>query len=210
MRKFIAATAVAAAAVVGGGAAFAASDGVSGGAVSRPSAASTTTVPSTAPDRPRGRRHGYVKGVLDDLVKQGTITQAQEDAILDALKEKAASFEGERGPRGFGRGFGVLRDGMDAVAGALGITPEQLRDELKDGKSIAEVAKAHNVDIAAVTKALTDKANERIDKAVADGHLTESQATKLRERLDDMVSRMLDGSRGRGHDGAHEAPPTTN
>lgn len=62
---------------------------------------------------------------------------------------------------------------LDAAATAIGITVEQLRTELASGKTIADVAKARNVDvntvIDAMVKAATDQLRERITNLVNNG-----------------------------------------
>jgi hypothetical protein len=47
------------------------------------------------------------------------------------------------GHRGMGMRMGM---GLDAAATAIGITTDELRTELQAGKTIAQVAQAHNVD----------------------------------------------------------------
>jgi hypothetical protein len=56
---------------------------------------------------------------------------------------------------------------LDAAAQALGLTTEQLRDKLSDGKTtIADVAKQQNVDVNKVVDAMTAAARDRIGKIV--------------------------------------------
>jgi len=54
---------------------------------------------------------------------------------------------------------------LNTAASAIGITPQQLRQELA-GKSLADVARAHNVDPAKVEGALDAEANSRIGQAM--------------------------------------------
>ena len=62
---------------------------------------------------------------------------------------------------------------LDAAATAIGISVDELRTELESGKTIADVAKAHNVDvntvIDAMVKAATDQIRERITNLVNNG-----------------------------------------
>ena len=114
----------------------------------------------------------WVSEALDGLVADGTITQQQADAVDQALDEARP----ERGPRGdrghhgpFGRfgpaGRGV---GLEAAAEAIGIEQDALRDALRDGQTIAEVAEANGVDVQVVIDAMVAAAQERIDEAIAD------------------------------------------
>src|SRR5947209_6703515 len=86
------------------------------------------------------------KAALDSLVAKGTITQAQEDAVLAALQaarpDHGGPGHGERGGPGFGN--------LDAPAKALGMTADDLRTALQGGKSLADIAKSKGIDPAKV------------------------------------------------------------
>jgi hypothetical protein len=83
--------------------------------------------------------------------------------------------------------------GAEAVATALGITVEELKTELSSGKSIADVAKAKNVDIAKVISAMTAQMKAHLDEEVASGEHTQAEAdAKLAEfttRVTEMVNK---------------------
>ena len=179
-------------------------------ATSAPSTVPGTPTPPDDQAAPDGARHDRFKAFLDGLVAKGTITQAQADAIATEWKAAMPRRDegGRRGRPGFGFGMDILRQGEDTVAKTLGISTDDLRTALRNGQSIADIAKAHNVDPAAVTKALTDLANGQIDKAVTDGKLTAEQAQKMRDRLGEMIAGMVNNS-GRPRGGDHHAPPTT-
>jgi hypothetical protein len=109
---------------------------------------------------------------------------------------------GPGGPGGGPRGVGM---GLDAAAQAMNITFDQLRQELA-GKTLAEVAAAHNVDASAVANALKAAATGRIDQAVAADRMTADQANQAKQNLDqrinDLMSRTFPAAgqgRGPGH-----------
>ncbi len=93
--------------------------------------------------------------------------------------------------------------GAEAVATALGITVEELKTELSSGKSIADVAKAKNVDIAKVIAAMTAQMKAHLDEEVASGEHTQAEAdAKLAEftaRVTEMVNKA--GGPKAGHKG---------
>ena len=106
--------------------------------------------------------------------------------------------------------------GAEAVATALGITVEELKTELSSGKSIADVAKAKNVDIAKVISAMTAQMKAHLDEEVASGEHTQVEAdAKLAEftaRATKMVNKAggpQAGHKGRGHGprGGREGAP---
>lgn len=138
-----------------------------------------------------------LKEVLDKLVQNGTITADQRDKILKAVDEELAS----RKPRGLPH---LRLDLLEEAARAIGITLEQLRQELP-GKSLAQVAQAHNVSADTLKQKLVQAFNAKADKAIADKKLTAEQATKLKERFAAEVNALVD----RVHDqrGRRKGPP---
>jgi polyhydroxyalkanoate synthesis regulator phasin len=129
---------------------------------------------------------------IDEAVADGDLTQEEADERTANLVERVTDLvNGElRGPggHGFGRGF-FLGANFDVAAEALGITEDELRDALRDGQTIAEVASAQGVDVQAVIDALVAEATTRIDEAVADGDLTQEEAD---ERTADLVERVTE------------------
>ncbi len=147
---------------------------------------------------------------LDQAVKDGKLTQEQADAIK-ARRAKDGSVlggpgvggphGGPGGRHGFGHGAGgpglMFKIGpggaLDAAASALGLKREDLVSKLRDGKSIADVAKDQNKSLDDVKKAITDGVTKELDQAVTDKKLTSDQRDKilkeLGEHLDDLVNR---------------------
>ncbi|NDF95843.1 MAG: hypothetical protein EB107_08425, partial [Proteobacteria bacterium] len=70
------------------------------------------------------------------------------------------------------------------------ITVDQLRTELP-GKSLTDVAKAHNADPSKVKAALVAQAQTRIDDAVKAGKATADQAAKMKERAASMIDAVM-------------------
>ena len=100
------------------------------------------------------------------------------------------------GHRGFGFGFGI-----EGAADYLGLTEAQLREQLQDGKSLADVAKAQNKDVAGLKAALKAKLTTRLDEAVKDGHLTAAQKTKILADVDDRLDDLINGTPPKRPDG---------
>lgn len=186
------------------------------------------TETTTAPDATMGDDEsaeagaGWLEEVLATLVESGTLTQAQADAVGAAL-EDARPAPGDR--RGHGRHGGPMMgrwgDGIQAAATVLGVEEETLRDALRDGQTLAELAVANGVDPQAVIDALVTNAEERIDDALAEGRIDEAEATERRaaavERITDMVEngfpdpgdRMGHGPQGDDTDTTADTTPTT-
>lgn len=91
------------------------------------------------------------------------------------------------GPGGHG---GVMRQGFSAAAKAIGITEEQLRQELP-GKSLAQIASARNVSTSTLVSALKTEATTRIDQAVQANRLSADQANQIKQNLDQRLTELV-------------------
>jgi hypothetical protein len=181
-----------------------------------PGGSTTTTAPSTpdTPDIPATPKAlpDWLKNVLDGLVQAGTITQAQADAVTNALQDARPAMD-DRGPWGGPRGrIGVA---LDEAAKALGIDLDELRTELRSGKNLAEIAAAHDIDVQQVIDALTAEAKAKLDAAVTAGRITQEQAdsrlAEMTSRLEDLVNQPLPtgGPWHRGHPGKDDGDTGT-
>ncbi len=135
---------------------------------------------------------------LDEAVADGKLTQEQADAIEQRLGENVdALIDGTR-PAFAGHRFGGfpglpgLGEAKEKLAEFLGITEEQLRDELAaDDATLASVAGAHGKSRDELKSFIETEAKTALDEAVASGALTQDRADDilggLTERLDDIV-----------------------
>ena len=158
------------------------------GVASAASSHSTPSAKSVATTRPTiGGANAFsgtnsFKTILDGLVTKGTITQAQEDAIIAALAAAKPTM-GAGGPGGPG-GFGGYRGGPmggpnqaaeeNVILSTLGITAATLQSDRAAGQSLATIAGAKTQ---ALITALVAVENSEIDAAVTAGQLTAAQAT---------------------------------
>ncbi len=153
-----------------------------------------------APGGHRGPGRGEVlNGILDDLVKDGTITQDQADKIKAKVKEKMATMgpkdDGGHGP---GRMGPMIGQSLDEVAKVLGMTADEVKAGFKDGKTIADLAKAKGIDVQKVIDDLVAAATKKIDEAVAGGKLPADRADKVKAELKDHITRFVnEGPKGR-------------
>jgi len=99
---------------------------------------------------------------------------------------------GPKAPFGFfGRGMGFWGGSwtvFDAVAKALGLTPEQLFAELRAGKTLTQIAEAKGVKLETIQEAIKaaqiEAMKQSIQQAVKDGKLTQAQADWLLKGLE--------------------------
>jgi len=146
---------------------------------------------------------------VDQAVEDGRLTEEQADALKERIDSGAAPlvFGGFGGP-GFGHGhFGHFAD-LDGAATYLGLTTAELRAELEDGKTLAEIAKAEGKSVDGLIQALVKAANERIAEAVADGRLTQAQADELEADVEERITDLVNGElHGPGPGFHHEFGP---
>lgn len=187
-RKLVA-SAVAAATLGVGGLAVAAANPFAGAGAEEP------PPPGGPAGQGRHRPGEALTSALDGLVAKGTLTRAQADAVVAAVKAEVGERPDVGGHRPGHRRHADRRQVVATAAKAIGISPEDLVAALQDGGSIAEVATANDADPAAVVKALVDAGTARVDAAVKAGRLKAEQAEGIKERLPEMAKRIVEQKR---------------
>lgn len=148
----------------------------------------------------------------DAAVQQGTLTQAQADALKARVQagDPGAFFGGRHGGKGGPAGFadgGVRQAMFDAAAKALNLTSDELTTQLRSGQTLAQLAQAHNTTEQVVTNAALAAAKTQLDQQVASGALTQQQADTIYARLQQEGAQFL-APRGRGGKGDHDRSGT--
>ena len=150
----------------------------------------------TASAHSNGAKGNGLSTILSDLVKKGTLTQAQVDAI-NAAKETAKS---------------AVRAAHDAkraefealIAKTIGLDAAVIKTRLAAGETLGAIAGAKKD---ALIAALVAEKSKRIDAAVTAGKLTPAQATTMKAGLVSLVTAKVDSTRGlkgglgKGHKG---------
>lgn len=156
--------------------------GVSGAQTDSTTPSATTPSTTAKPDR-----EARLRETLQSLLDNGTLTQAQVDAVVTALKD-AEPLGGQRGggPRGGGADLSV-------AATTIGVTADELRTALESGQSIADVAKSKNVDPQAVIDAMVAAMNQRLADSVSSGKLTQEKADELAASATTRITDMVNG-----------------
>jgi hypothetical protein len=170
---------------------------------------------NVTPDKLRDALAAAQDEQLDAAVKAGKLTQKQADAIKAARKQSGhvlgggpllklrggpgmhlRGFAGPLGPGGPG-GFGV--GPFDGLAKALGISEDKLHEQLRDGKSLADIAKAAGTSLTDVKASLKAATKAKLDKAVKDEDLTQKQADAILEEFDEHFDAFASGRKLRFH-----------
>jgi hypothetical protein len=154
---------------------------------------STPAAATSVAAEPAGGHDGPLAKALAGLVEDKTITQAQADAVLKAVKAQVDERREEhpgRARRGPARR--LLRGSLDTAAKAIGISRDDLVAGLKAGTSIADQARAKGVEPSKVEQAVVAAGTKRIDEAVSAGRLDADRAAKLKERLPEAAKKLVE------------------
>jgi hypothetical protein len=154
------------------------------------------------------------KAHIAEHVAEGKLTQAQADEKLANLETRVTEMVnktglpmkgGPGGKGGHGGKLGHIKAASEKVAAVLNLTTDELATQLREGKSLAAIAEAQDVDINKVKEVLTADFKAHLDEEVASGEHTQAEAdeklAKFESRLDDMVNkaRPQGGEKGDGH-----------
>jgi hypothetical protein len=136
-------------------------------------------------DQPRDK----LKAVLDGLVGKGTISQTQEDAILQAIAA-AQPTPRPNAPKPVRptvpNVMSFIGDLTKAASDYLGMDAKTLLMQLRGGKSVADLANglsAQGKSAQGLIDTLTKAANDKLDAAVTANKLTADQAAALKTRI---------------------------
>jgi hypothetical protein len=136
---------------------------------------------------------GAVKtNVLAELVKAGTITQAQSDAIAKKLDDAKAAMETNRAAHK------AEHDARHAavetlVATTIGVDAATIKSRLAAGETLAAIAGAKKD---ALVTALVAFETKEIDARVAAGKMTAAQATAAKADLTKKVTSRVESTKG--------------
>ncbi len=209
-----------AASLVGGGAALAARSGDDGKKDEQAVLSDAAKRLGVSPSDLESALSKAEDAQLDQAVKDGRLTQQQADQIKKHRQRSGRVLGGPgagpvgpggpggpgfgfRGPRGehFGGPGGVI----DSVAGAIGVSVNDLFSELRDGKTLEQIAKAHGKSLDDVKSAAKTAFAKELDAAVKADRLTRSEADAILERLPKLIDHL--GERGIGGPPGFGPPP---
>lgn len=165
---------------------------VLGGSAFGVAAAQTAPPPPTPPAAaPRPARQEFVETLASKL---GVPVDTLRQALEQTRQEIGPGHRGFPGlhMRDHARHIGkAAKIELTVAAQYLGITTDELRGELRAGKSLAQVATAKGKSDQGLIDALAAKAFERIDKAVANGKLPAERAEQMKQRAVEMLTNLV-------------------
>jgi hypothetical protein len=149
---------------------------------------------------------------IDQALEDGRITEEQAEELRSRIE--SGDLPGLFGPGLLGpgpfelRGHGGPGDGpglgehrffpfggkLSGAAEYLGLTEAELREQLLEGKSPAEIAEAAGKSVDGLKQAILDVAKATLDEAVAGELLTQDQADSIYERLQGWIDDLVKGT----------------
>jgi polyhydroxyalkanoate synthesis regulator phasin len=126
---------------------------------------------------------------IDAAVDAGRLTETEGEALKERIQSEAFPLFGlhHRGGHGF---IGKL----EAAAQYLGLSESELRQQLEDGKSLADIARDQGKSVEGLVDALVAAAKQKLDQAVDAGRLTQQQADEMLDHLKDRVESLVEAT----------------
>lgn len=137
---------------------------------------------------------------LDKAVAEGKLTADKEVQIkaqgVDKFDAKINQpWTGQKGKRGFNDDMGQhsFNKGMNnqTLQSVLGLDVDQLKEQLKGGKSLEQIAADKGISKDDLTAKFQAAMEANIDQAIKDQKMTADQATQMKAKLPERIDRMI-------------------
>ena len=161
-------------------------------------------------DKLQSSESGAAKDTIDQMVKDGKLTQAQA-AQIEAQLGNATGCNFKNIGKGGNAGFAnmqklqqYLTAAETQVAKGLGISSADLTSQLQSGKSLHDIATAHKVSDTQLKTLLTNAIQSELKQAVSAGDVTQSQSdmvTKMLSSNPTFLDRLISGYKGQQRQG---------
>lgn len=145
-----------------------------------------------------------LKNRVQEAIEAGTLTEEQGAALENRIESGASPFllgglGRVRGPGREGRPIHPGRlAGLETAASYLGLTRYELRERLRDGDTLADIARGEGKSVDGLVQALVDAAKKKLDEAVASGRLTRDRADVIEQGLEERTTDLVNGELRRG------------
>jgi uncharacterized protein (DUF433 family) len=129
----------------------------------------------------------------DKKIDASQLTADQKTKVEQRVPTAAANFVNKPHPRAAKAADraelrrSIARDGFTLAAQTIGVKPAQLLQDVRGGKTIADVANEHNVQPQTVIDAIVQAADKKIDAS----QLTADQKTKVEQRVPTAVAKLV-------------------
>ncbi|MBE3587629.1 MAG: Fis family transcriptional regulator [Thermoanaerobacteraceae bacterium] len=142
--------------------------------------------------------------MVDEAVQQGKMTSDQAQKIKDRIEQgnffPMGPFHGPKDGTKAGAG-NFMGKQSDVLAQILGMSADELKTELQQGKKISDIAQEKGLTMDQLHQKVLEAKIQAIQQAVKDGKITQDKADKL-------IQRLQNAPQGRGF--GHFGPPASN
>ena len=152
------------------------------------------------PEQLRAAFKATLTARVDAAVAAGTLTPEQAARLKQRIADAKGIGLGARQAfakhrKALVQRIGARGRGLGLAAAYLGLTREQLRTELKSGKSLAQIATAKGKTTSGLVAAMLAPVKERLAKAVESKRLTQQRADEILKRLTERVTQGVQRTR---------------
>jgi predicted DNA-binding protein (UPF0251 family) len=139
-----------------------------------------------------------LKNRIDAAVSAGRLTEEQGNELKERVDAEEFPLLGPGLRGGHHAPGGLFHHGLDAAAEYLGTTEEALREQLRNGTTLAEAAQKAGKSVDGLVDALVADAKEKLDAAQAAGRITAAEKQERLQELRERVTAMVNGERPEG------------
>jgi len=185
MRKILA-SAVGASLLTGGVLGFIPSSSTPAFADTRPSASTVTIAPGGLAPAQADQLLSALTTLVTDVAsgnRPGDVGESPDQGVTDTTGDVTGT-----------AGEGHMSMFLSTIASTIGISEADLRAALASGESVAQIARAHNVDPQKVIDALVSAAQDKLTAAVASGQITQAEADQLLSNITQAITDLVNGT----------------
>jgi len=139
----------------------------------------------------KNAKTGLMLGAFAAVISLGTVGSAYAAVQAESVADQGNQYVDQQ-KEGIVRFHFKREKGNSELLALLKLDAVQLREQLKAGKSLAEIAAAQGVSKDAVIALLTAKHEEKLAQAVKAGKLTQKQAEKRKETFASFVKQRVE------------------
>lgn len=133
-----------------------------------------------------------LKNRIDAAVADGRLTKEEGQRMKERIEEGDPLI----GP-GFGfrhhHGPGPFHAKVETAADYLGITRAELRNGLRQGRTLAQLARSRDKSVEGLVDALVEDAEQKLEEGVEAGRLTDAEKREMLSGLRERITQMVNG-----------------
>lgn len=133
--------------------------------------------------------------LIDEAVAEGRITEERGEELKQRVEDGLPLFPRPHHHGPLHRVAGWI---VDATAEIVGLSKEEVVEQVRDGSSLADIAEEQGMPVDDFKAELLDQAKADLDQKVADGDITQERADEMFERLSENIDDIINRTPGEG------------